>query len=54
MVRPDLSVADLVPLMCGIAHAVNVYNGTPADRIDTAHRYLATPLGGLRAAPSDR
>ncbi|MEU8587444.1 TetR/AcrR family transcriptional regulator [Streptomyces sp. NPDC048664] len=51
-VRPDLSAADLVPLMCGIAHAVNVHDGTPADRIETAHRYLATLLGGLRTAPS--
>ncbi|MFJ9343064.1 TetR/AcrR family transcriptional regulator [Streptomyces sp. NPDC101733] len=50
-VRPDLNPADLVPLMCGIAYAVHVHGGTPADRIDTAHRYLATLLGGLRAAP---
>ncbi|MQS16676.1 TetR/AcrR family transcriptional regulator [Streptomyces kaniharaensis] len=50
-VRPDLASADLVPLMCGIAYAVNVHGGSPADRIDTAHRYLATLLGGLRAAP---
>jgi hypothetical protein len=47
-VRPDLTAADLVPLMCGIAHAVNVHGGTPADRIDIAHRYLATLLEGLR------
>ncbi|MEU1630485.1 TetR/AcrR family transcriptional regulator [Streptomyces sp. NPDC020096] len=50
-VRPDLTSADLVPLMCGIAYAVNVHGGTPANRIDTAHRYLTTLLGGLRAAP---
>ncbi|WP_030245718.1 TetR/AcrR family transcriptional regulator [Streptomyces sp. NRRL S-350] len=50
-VRPDLASADLVPLMCGIAHAVNVHGGTPAERIDTAHRYLSALLGGLRAAP---
>ncbi|MEU2494584.1 TetR/AcrR family transcriptional regulator [Streptomyces sp. NPDC007883] len=50
-VRRDLAAADLVPLMCGIAHAVNVHGGTPADRIDTAHRYLATLLEGLRATP---
>ncbi|WP_328484235.1 TetR/AcrR family transcriptional regulator [Streptomyces sp. NBC_00377] len=52
VVRPDLSAADLVPLMCGIAHAVTVHGGTPADRINTAHRYLAALLGGLRATPS--
>ncbi|WP_280700247.1 TetR/AcrR family transcriptional regulator [Kitasatospora sp. GP82] len=50
-VRRDLAAADLVPLMCGIAYAVNVHGGTPADRIDTAHRYLATLLEGLRATP---
>ncbi len=48
-VRPDLAPADLVPLMCGIAHAVHVHGGTPTDRLDTAHRYLATLLEGLRA-----
>ncbi|MFF4381188.1 TetR/AcrR family transcriptional regulator [Kitasatospora sp. NPDC001547] len=52
-VRADLTPADLVPLMCGIAHAVDVHGGTPADRIDTARRYLATVLGGLRAAPAN-
>ncbi len=50
-VRPDLASADLVPLMCGIAYAVQVHGGAPGDRIDTAHRYLATLLEGLRAAP---
>lgn len=37
--------------MCGIAHAVNVHGGTPAERIDTAHRYLATLLEGLHTTP---
>ncbi|KOV31906.1 TetR family transcriptional regulator [Streptomyces sp. XY431] len=50
-VRHEPTAADLVPLMCGIAYAVNVHGGTPADRIDTAHRYLTTLLEGLRAAP---
>ncbi|MEV6719432.1 TetR/AcrR family transcriptional regulator [Streptomyces xanthochromogenes] len=50
-VRSDLAAADLVPLMCGIAHAVNIRGGKPADRIATAHRYLATFFEGLRAAP---
>ncbi|KOU28476.1 TetR/AcrR family transcriptional regulator [Streptomyces sp. WM6368] len=53
-VRPDLASADLVPLMCGIAYAVQVRGGAPADRIETAHRYLATLLEGLRAAPPAR
>ncbi|MEZ0077386.1 TetR/AcrR family transcriptional regulator [Planotetraspora sp. GP83] len=51
VVRPDLASADLVPLMCGIAYAAHVHSGTPADRVATAHRYLATLLGGLRATP---
>ncbi|WP_042372882.1 TetR/AcrR family transcriptional regulator [Streptacidiphilus neutrinimicus] len=46
-VRCDLAAADLVPLMCGIAHAVNVHGGTPAERVATAHRYLATLLEGV-------
>ena len=49
-VRPDLAAADLVPLMCGVAHAVSVHGGTLADRIETAHRYLATLLEGMRTA----
>ncbi|MFI8320662.1 TetR/AcrR family transcriptional regulator [Streptomyces sp. NPDC085529] len=51
VVRPDLTAADLVPLVCGIAHAANVHGGTPAERADTAHRYLAALLEGLRATP---
>ncbi|MEV6579961.1 TetR/AcrR family transcriptional regulator [Streptomyces sp. NPDC051582] len=48
-VRTDLAFGDLVPLTCAIAHAVDVHGCAPDDRIDTAHRYLATLLGGLRA-----
>ncbi|MEV0193653.1 helix-turn-helix domain-containing protein [Kitasatospora purpeofusca] len=51
-VRPDLAAADLVPLMCGIAYAVDIRGGASADRIDTAHRYLAALLGGLWTAPT--
>ncbi|MEW1638144.1 TetR/AcrR family transcriptional regulator [Streptomyces sp. NPDC093801] len=51
-VRPELTPADLVPLMCGIAHAVHVHgDATPAARVDTAHRYLTTLLEGLRTTP---
>jgi AcrR family transcriptional regulator len=50
-VRPDLAAADLVPLMCGIAHAVNVHGGTPADRIAAGQRYLTTLLEGMRPPP---
>ncbi|MFD5617760.1 TetR/AcrR family transcriptional regulator [Streptomyces yangpuensis] len=52
-VRPDLAAHDLVPLMCGIAHAVNVHGGTPTDKTGTAHRYLATLLEGMRPSPSN-
>ncbi|WP_299538336.1 TetR/AcrR family transcriptional regulator [uncultured Streptomyces sp.] len=48
VVRPGLAAADLVPLMCGIAHAVNVHGGTPGHRTETGHRYLATLLEGVR------
>ncbi|MFD8793334.1 TetR/AcrR family transcriptional regulator [Streptomyces vinaceus] len=48
-VRPDLAPGDLVPLMCGIAYAVDGHGGATADRIDTARRYLATLLAGVRA-----
>ncbi|MET8574854.1 TetR/AcrR family transcriptional regulator [Streptomyces sp. NPDC005012] len=51
-VRPDLAAADLVPLMCGIAHAVSVHGGTTGDRIATGNRYLATLLDGMRPVPS--
>ncbi|MFF9164283.1 TetR/AcrR family transcriptional regulator [Streptomyces longwoodensis] len=51
VVRPDLTAVDLVPLMCGIAHAVSVHGGSPADRVATAHRYLAALLEGLRTTP---
>jgi AcrR family transcriptional regulator len=50
-VRPDLAAADMVPLMCGIAHAAHVRGGAPGDRIDAGHRYLATLLEGMRTAP---
>ncbi|MFI8101252.1 TetR/AcrR family transcriptional regulator [Streptomyces sp. NPDC086023] len=51
-VRPQVAPGDLLPLMCGIAHAVDVRGGTSADRIDTARRYLTTLLGGMRANPA--
>jgi AcrR family transcriptional regulator len=54
VVRPDLTAADLVPLMCGIAYAALAHSAAPTDRVATAHRYLAALLGGLRAtAPTE-
>ncbi|MCX4825802.1 hypothetical protein OG883_39435 [Streptomyces sp. NBC_01142] len=46
VVRPDLTSGDLVPLMCGIAYAANIPS-IPADRIETARRYLTVLLEGL-------
>jgi AcrR family transcriptional regulator len=46
-VRPDLAATDLVPLMCGIAHAVDIHGGTVTDRAATAQRYLTTLLEGM-------
>ncbi|MFJ3906332.1 TetR/AcrR family transcriptional regulator [Streptomyces sp. NPDC090025] len=51
VLRPGVTAADLMPLMCGVAYAVEVHGpgtGDP-DRVATAHRYLGMLLGGLRA-----
>ncbi|MFB7182877.1 TetR/AcrR family transcriptional regulator [Streptomyces sp. NPDC056257] len=53
VVRADLAPADLVPLMCGIAYAVHVHGGSPAERTDAAHRYLTALLEGLKTAPTN-
>lgn len=53
-VRPDLTAADLVPLMCGIAYAAQVHSGAPADRATAARRYLTTLLEGLRGTAEER
>lgn len=52
-VRADLTSADLVPLMCGVAYAVQVHGAASADRIDVAHRYLTALLQGLRTTRPD-
>ncbi|WP_333774359.1 TetR/AcrR family transcriptional regulator [Streptomyces sp. IBSBF 3136] len=46
VVRADLTSADLVPLMCGIAYAANVHCDAGA-RVETARRYLTALLEGL-------
>ncbi|MFJ8630775.1 TetR/AcrR family transcriptional regulator [Streptomyces sp. NPDC093568] len=46
VVRADLTSADLVPLMCGVAFAATVHGG-PDSRVETARRYLTTLLEGL-------
>ncbi|WP_416486052.1 TetR/AcrR family transcriptional regulator [Streptomyces sp. CL12] len=50
-VSADLTASDLVPLMCGIAHAVNLHGGDTASRLHTAHRYLTTFFEGARVPP---
>ncbi|MFE3502305.1 TetR/AcrR family transcriptional regulator [Kitasatospora sp. NPDC059160] len=49
VVRADLTSADLVPLMCGIAYAATVHGsvGDAVARTDTAQRYLTALLEGL-------
>ncbi|MFJ3582204.1 TetR/AcrR family transcriptional regulator [Streptomyces sp. NPDC090127] len=51
-VRPDLTSADLVPLLCGVAYAATVHSA-PDARVGTAHRYLAALLAGVHAHPGD-
>jgi hypothetical protein len=46
VVRADLTSADLVPLMCGVAFAATVHGG-PDSRVETARRYLTSLLEGL-------
>ncbi|KUN08340.1 TetR family transcriptional regulator [Streptomyces yokosukanensis] len=50
VVRADLTPADLVPLMCGVAYAATVH-GAPATRVETARRYLTALLEGLYVRP---
>ncbi|WP_405020519.1 TetR/AcrR family transcriptional regulator [Kitasatospora sp. NBC_00070] len=52
VVREDLTDADLVPLMCGVAYAATVHS-TPATRVETARRYLTVLLEGLGAVHPD-
>ncbi|MFY4719973.1 TetR/AcrR family transcriptional regulator [Streptomyces sp. LaBMicrA B280] len=51
-VSADLTAGDLVPLMCGIAHAVNLHGGDRASRLRTADRYLTTFFEGARVPPA--
>lgn len=44
-IRDDLAYGDVVPLACGLAHAVRA--GAPGDPLDAADRYTRMLLGGL-------
>lgn len=49
MIDPDVTAADMVPLMCGVAYAANIHAaGGGPDRAATARRYLTVLLEGLR------
>ncbi|MFF4054094.1 TetR/AcrR family transcriptional regulator [Streptomyces chartreusis] len=48
-VDPNVTQADLLPLMCGVVYAATVHSATDAeDRSAVASRYLAITLEGLR------
>ncbi|USY22286.1 TetR/AcrR family transcriptional regulator [Nocardiopsis exhalans] len=50
LIAPDMQPGDVLPLMCGIAHAVRLRTeGNSDDVHGTIDRYLDTLLTGLRA-----
>jgi AcrR family transcriptional regulator len=49
--RPDLTQADLIPLVCGVVYAARAHAGGPEPAPATGRRYLAVTLDGLRASP---
>jgi hypothetical protein len=51
-VRPDMTQADLIPLMCGVAYAAKAHASGQESASATGRRYLAVTLDGLRASPS--
>jgi AcrR family transcriptional regulator len=51
-VRRDVTQADLIPLMCGVAYAAKAHASGQEPPAATGRRYLAVTLDGLRASPS--
>jgi AcrR family transcriptional regulator len=51
-VRPDMTQADLIPLMCGVVYAARAHASDREPASATGRRYLAVTLDGLRASPS--
>jgi AcrR family transcriptional regulator len=51
-VRRDVTQADLIPLMCGVAYAAKAHASGHEPAPATGRRYLAVTLDGLRALPS--
>jgi AcrR family transcriptional regulator len=50
-VRRDMTQADLIPLMCGVAYAAKAHASGREPASATGLRYLAVMLDGLRASP---
>jgi hypothetical protein len=51
-VRHDMSQADLIPLMCGVAYAAKARASGREPAPAAGRRYLAVTLDGLRASPA--
>lgn len=51
-VRPDMTQADLIPLMCGVVYAARAHASDHEPVSATGRRYLAVTLDGLHASPS--
>jgi AcrR family transcriptional regulator len=51
-VRQDMTQADLIPLICGVAYAAKARASGHEPASATGRRYLAVTLDGLRASPS--
>jgi AcrR family transcriptional regulator len=50
-VRHDVTQADVIPLMCGVAYAAKAHASGHEPASVTGRRYLAVTLDGLRASP---
>jgi AcrR family transcriptional regulator len=51
-VRRDITQADLIPLLCGVAYAARAHASGQEPASATGRRYLEVTLDGLRASPS--
>jgi AcrR family transcriptional regulator len=50
-VRRDVTQADLIPLVCGVAYAAKAHASGHEHAAAVGRRYLAVTLDGLRASP---
>lgn len=51
-VRDDMTQADLIPLVCGVAYAAKAHASGHEPASATGRRYLTVTLDGLRASPA--